>query len=162
MKNIVTGKNRCDSKRNWEVMVDDADFDFLNQFSWAAYKDGTIVSAMGNKNNKHIILGRLLLQAPDNLEIDHIDGNRLNNQRSNLRLATSSQNKCNRGARKDNKSGYKGVSWHKQVKKWTARIKIPFGAYLFLGTFTEKIDAAKTYDKAAKKYHGEFAWINIH
>lgn len=95
-----------------------------------------------------------------NQEIDHIDGNRLNNQKSNLRYATSSQNKANRGPRKDNKSGYKGVSWHKQRKKWTARIKNG-SKYEHLGLFQNKIDAAKTYNIKAIEYYGSYAWLNI-
>ena len=68
---------------------------------------------------------RMIMKPPRNREIDHIDGNRLNNQRNNLRLATSSQNKANRCPRKDNRSGYKGVSWHAQRQCWTARIMNP-------------------------------------
>ena len=99
------------------------------------------------------------MKAPANLEVDHIDGNHLNNQKSNLRLATSSQNKMNRGPRKDNKSGYKGVSWHKQRNQWTARI-MANGKYQHLGLFGNILDAVKTYNEAAIKYFGEFAWIN--
>ena len=92
-------------------------------------------------------------------EIDHIDGNPSNNQKSNLRFATSSQNKINRGPKKNNKSGYKGVSWHKQRKRWTARIMIN-DKYKHLGLFDDILDAVNAYNKAAKEYYGDYAWLN--
>ncbi len=159
MKYIKTGRKRSDVKRRWNVMVDDEDYNLLNQFYWSVDKDGTVTSSLKGKLKKRIILARFLLNPPDNLEIDHIDGNRLNNQRSNLRFATSNQNKMNRGPRKDNTSGYKGVSWHKQRSKWTVRIKAN-GKYLSLGLYDNKIDAAKVYNKSAIKYFGDYAWLN--
>lgn len=134
--------------------MDDEDYEDLSRFRWQVAGDMTVQShAVG-------LMSRYLLNAPPELEVDHIDGNRLNNQRSNLRLATSSQNKCNRGPRKDNTSGYKGVSWHSQKKKWTARIKAPSGKYLHLGLFDEVKDAALAYNYAATEHHGSFAFLN--
>lgn len=159
MKYIETGKKRSDAKRKWLIMVDDEDYDFLNQFSWQADKYGC-VSTHGNKNQKRTLIHRLIIKVPPNLEIDHKDGNRLNNQKSNLRLASSSQNKCNRGPRIDTKSGYKGVSWHKQRKKWTVRIQNG-KTYKHLGLFIDIKDAIKAYNNASQKYHGEFAFINL-
>jgi hypothetical protein len=159
MKFITTGQTRSDAKRQWQIMVDDEDFEYLNQFYWQVDKYKTVRGSNLGKNSSRILLHRLLLNAPDNLEVDHIDGNRLNNQKSNLRLANSSQNKCNRGARKDNTSGYKGVSWHKQRNKWTARIK-SLTIYKHLGLFDSKEDAAKAYNQAAIIYQGEFAHLN--
>ena len=159
MKHIKTGKYRSDSKRRWLVMVDNEDYEYLNQFNWHTDKYGTVSSSFGGKGKKRMILARFLLQPKDNKEINHIDGNRLNNQKSNLRLATSSQNKINRGPRKDNQSGYKGVSWHNQRKKWTARIMIS-GKYKHLGLFENLIEAARSYNKAASEYYGQFAWLN--
>ena len=159
MKFIKTGISRSDAKNHYQVMVDDKDFDWLNQFNWHADKYGSVASWLGNKKNKRILMHRFILKAPANMEVDHIDRNRLNNQRSNLRLATSSQNKCNRGARKDNTSGYKGVSWHKQRNKWTARIKAG-DIYKSLGLFETKKDAAIAYNQAAIIYQGEFAFLN--
>jgi len=154
MKQIETGQTRSDAQRKLFISVDDSDFVFLNHFNWQVDKNGVVSShAVG-------LMSRLIMEAPRGKEVDHIDGNRFNNQRSNLRLATSSQNKCNRGPRKDNKSGLKGVSWHRPLNKWTARIKIPYGKYLHLGLFGSKIEAAKAYNGAAEKYHGEFAWLN--
>ena len=159
MKYIKTGQKRSDAKRHKLVMVDNTDFKYLNQFHWHVDKDDSVSSWLGSKNNKRTLIGRFIMNTPDNLEIDHIDGNRLNNQRSNLRLATSSQNKMNRGPRKDNKSGYKGVSWHKQRDKWTSRI-MANGKYLSLGLFDNIFEAVRAYNLAAKKHHKEFAWLN--
>jgi hypothetical protein len=94
------------------------------------------------------------------VEIDHIDGNRLNNRKSNLRFATSSQNKINRGPRKDNTSGFKGVSLNKKLNKYGVRLMID-GKYKHLGLFNNKIEAAKVYNENALKYYGEFAWLNV-
>lgn len=159
MKYIKTGKKRSDSKRHWLVMVDDEDYEYLNQFYWFVDSYGSVSSKLGGKGRRGMLLARLLLNPPDNLEIDHIDGNRLNNQKSNLRLATSSQNKINRGPRIDNKSGYKGVSWHSQRKKWTARIMIN-GNNKHLGLFENLVEAARSYNVAALEYYGPFAWLN--
>ena len=160
MKHIKTGQYRSDAKRHELIVVDDADFDYLNQFNWHSNTNGSVSSSLGG-GEKRMLISRFIMQAPDNLEVDHIDGNRLNNQRSNLRLATSSQNKMNRGPRVDCKSGYKGVSWHKQRNKWTARIMAD-NKYIHLGLFENVIDAAQSYNIAAKKYHKEFDWqMNI-
>lgn len=157
MEIIYTGMTRSDAKRRVAVMIDECDFDLVSKFQWQADKFGSIKGRVGGQQ---MLLARFLLNAPRNLEVDHIDGNRLNNQRSNLRLATSSQNKCNRGPRKDNKSGLKGVSWHSQRSQWTARIKTIDGKYLFLGLFESKKQAALAYNLAAIREHGEFAFIN--
>jgi hypothetical protein len=157
MKFIKTGKN-VKNARHLLAMVDDEDFDRLNKFSWQARKDKGIIGNISG-DGKKTLMHRYIMKAKHNQEIDHIDGNRLNNQKSNLRFATSSQNKANRGPRKDNKSGYKGVSWHKQLNKWTVRIMIN-GKYLSLGLHNDILEAAKAYNKAALKYYGQFAWLN--
>ena len=160
MKYIETGQTRSDVKRKWLVMVDDEDFDFLNQIHWQvdAFKCvGCHTKKDGKKSN--ILMHRMIMKPPKGVEIDHIDGNRLNNQKSNLRFATSSQNKINRGARKDNKSGYKGVSWHKQRNCWAVRLMIN-GKYQHLGLFQDKHKAAQVYNDNASKYYGSYAWLN--
>lgn len=98
-------------------------------------------------------------KCPD-MHIDHIDGNKLNNRIENLRICTHNQNQHNQGIRASNKSGYKGVSWMKSVKKWHAQICCN-SKVTHLGLYTCKIEAAKAYDEAAKQLHGEFAWLNF-
>ena len=158
MKYIKTGTSRSDAKRQWLVMVDDEDYERLNQYSWQVDKYKT-VKRHPKEKEKHSLIHRFILNPKDNEEIDHIDGNRLNNQKSNLRLATSSQNKINRGPRGDNKSGFKGVSWHRQRERWAVRLMIN-GKYQHLGLFTDIREAAKIYNEHALNHYGEYAWLN--
>lgn len=157
MKYLETGRTRSDAKRKWQVMVDDEDYEWLRQYEWQVDRHNSVKTHAPGMKGK--LIHRLILNAPEHLEVDHIDGNRLNNQRSNLRLATSSQNKMNRGPRKDNTSGYKGVSWHSQRLKWTARVKTG-QKYIHLGLFDSKEAAALAYNSAARQLHGEYAWLN--
>ena len=89
-------------------------------------------------------------------EIDHIDGNQSNNAIENLRPATHSQNLCNRGKQKNNTSGFKGVSWHKNKGRWIGRIRIN-GKLNHLGYFDTAEQAHEAYCQAAKQHHNEFA-----
>lgn len=108
-----------------------------------------------------VILARMIGRDLEPHEkVDHIDGDTLNNQRENLRLATNSQNMCNRGKQANNTSGYKGVSWHKPTGRWQAVIKLN-GILRHLGRFDDPEDAARTYDAAAIRLHGEFARLNF-
>jgi hypothetical protein len=89
-------------------------------------------------------------------ECDHEDTDRSNNRWDNLRQATSSQNKCNKSPRSNNKSGYRGVSWNKKNKRWCAFIQIRRKTK-YLGSFTDKEKAFQVYCAAAAEHHGEFA-----
>jgi hypothetical protein len=92
-------------------------------------------------------------------KVDHKDRNGLNNQRSNLRIATDSQSNSNQGKRKNNTSGYTGVTEDKRRNKWVANIRVK-GKQSFLGIFTNKKDAARAYNEAAIKCRGPFAVLN--
>jgi hypothetical protein len=95
------------------------------------------------------------------LVVDHINNDPLDNRRSNLRLATHAQNARNRKIDKSKTSSrYVGVYFEKATGRWTSKIRIK-GKRLWLGRFDKEIDAAKAYDAAAKKYHGEFAKLNF-
>ncbi len=91
--------------------------------------------------------------------IDHEDNDKLNNRISNLRECTASQNNMNKGFDRNNKSGYKGVCWHPPMNKYKAYIKRDY-KYIFLGYFKCKHEAARTYNLAARMYHGKFAYTN--
>jgi hypothetical protein len=93
-------------------------------------------------------------------EIDHKDGDGLNNQRYNLRVTTHTQNMKNQRLRSNNTSGYKGVTWHKGAGKWYAQIQVD-GKRTYLGLFTILEDAARAYDTAALEHYGEFARLNL-
>lgn len=96
---------------------------------------------------------------PEGLVVDHIDGNRSNNCIANLRVCTFQQNHFNRGRQSNNKSGFKGVSWHKQKAKWVAQIKIK-GKNKFLGFYHDPEKAYEKYCEMAIKHYGEFAKLD--
>jgi len=107
-----------------------------------------------------ITMHRLIMNTPKNKVTDHINGNTLDNRKENLRICTSAENQYNRGPQKNNTSGYKGVSWNKQDKKWRAAVK-HFGKQIYLGSYNNKEEAAKAYDAKIKELHGKFARLNF-
>jgi hypothetical protein len=107
----------------------------------------------------HDVIAQRIGLDTKSFQVDHRNNNSLDNQRHNLREATYSQNRCNRGKTCENQSGYKGVCWHEHTHKWKASIQIK-GKSIYLGIYPEKADAARAYNDAAKKYHGEFAVLN--
>ncbi|MDE2098998.1 MAG: HNH endonuclease [Patescibacteria group bacterium] len=88
--------------------------------------------------------------------LDHINENKTDNRLVNLRLATHRQNGCNRGSNKNNKSGYKGVCWHKATCRWLAQICVG-RVQIHLGLFDSPEEAYSAYCVAAGRYHGEFS-----
>lgn len=103
---------------------------------------------------------RVIANTPAGVFTDHVDGDTLNNQCSNLRDATNAQNLQNRGKQQNNTSGYKGVSWHKGHGAFGATIGDD-NNLRHLGYFATAEDAARAYDKAARELHGEFAITNF-
>jgi hypothetical protein len=102
---------------------------------------------------------RIIMNPLDGLTVDHINNNKLDNRRCNLRICSISENARNRGAQSDNTSGYKGVT--KGYKnKWVAQIKLHVKSYRYDG-FNSKEDAAREYDRLAISMHGEFAHLNF-
>jgi len=98
-------------------------------------------------------------QDPGGAIIDHIDGNPHNNKFTNLRLATHHQNQCNQKVRSDNTSGFKGVTWDQNRKKWSSSIHAK-GKRIFLGRFNTKEEAYRVYCEAAKELHKEFSRLH--
>lgn len=139
------------------AIVDDGDFELVNQAKWYAKLEHRVYYAM---NRRLGFLHRFILNAPSDKQVDHINGDGLDNRRANLRLASGSQNQHNSKIRSDNSSGYKGVYWDKGLKQWRAQIKSN-NQFTTLGHFSDAKDAARAYDAAAIKYHGEFARLNF-
>ncbi len=145
------------------ALVDDADYEWLNQWKWYAFWNGSKwYSARNERVNfkkKMIYLHRFIINAPSGIEVDHVDGDGLNCTRENMRLCTSQQNKYNIGIKSDNTSGYKGVTWNANRSKWQAQIKHG-KQYKYLGLFDDLKEAARAYDVAALELHGDFARVN--
>jgi len=140
------------------ALVDDELFDELNKFKWY-FHDGYAVRSEG-KNSPKIRMHRFILKTPEGMYTDHINGDKLNNRLSNLRPCTSRQNVQNRSAQANNSSGFKGVSWNKQNKKFAVMINID-KKRTHLGYYETAEKAARVYDAYALAHYGEFARLNF-
>jgi hypothetical protein len=154
------------AETGYSAVVDDADFDLLSRFGWTLVRGGGKRQRLyAHANMKEgekwqpVMMHRFLLQAPAGTQVDHRDNDGLNNRRSNLRLATGSQNRQNSASRIGS-SRFKGVSWHKAAGKWVAVIKTD-RQQRYLGLFVNELDAARAYDAAARELFGEFALPNF-
>lgn len=136
--------------------IDDEDYDFVSQHAWCRSCSGYIVGWVRGKTRR---LHRVLMNTPDGFDTDHIDGNRMNNKKSNLRICTHSENVYNSSPSRDCASKYKGVGWNKQNKKWTSNIRFN-GKLTHLGYFRDEKVAAQTYNDAAIRLFGKFARLN--
>jgi len=141
------------------ALVDDEDFEYLNQWKWVSHsKKYALRYTYINKKMIAIYMHRLIMNCPKGMEIDHIDRNGLNNQKSNLRICTHQQNLKNYPKRINTTSIYKGVFWDKPF--WVAAIRYK-NKKLFIGYFKEERHAAMARDLWAKELHKEFASLNF-
>ena len=144
-----------------QTFVDNEDFEYLSKFKWHYGSNGYAVrSEFSNGKYNKILMHRIINNTPIGFETDHIDKNKLNNCRINLRTCSNSMNQANKGLQKNNKSGYRGVCFDNTNNCWVAYITTNH-RHKFLGFFENKIDAAKVYDKKAKEIYGDFAFINF-
>jgi AP2 domain len=140
------------------ALIDNEDYEKICLYRWWLRKQPSgNLHAYTNINRKmtymhHVIMGH-------NRKLDHKDTNGLNNQKFNLRECTHSQNAANRRKDKNSSSKFKGVTFFKRDSKWQAKITVKYKT-IHLGYFNNEVDAAKSYDKAALKYFGEFARTN--
>jgi len=143
------------------AIVDEEDYDRIKHLPWHQHKGYAVYStthAGGKRESGR--LHRIIMNAPKGVLVDHKDGNRLDCRKDNLRLCDDLGNARNAAKRKDNTSGFKGVTLHKDTGKWQASIQINTGIPKYLGLFKTPEEAAAVYDAACLKYHGEFAKPN--
>lgn len=145
------------------AIIDAEDFNYLNQWKWR-YNNGYAVRGVylgkidGKRKDKTIYMHRLVNNTPKSLITDHINMDRLDNRKANLRNCTRIQNNRNTKS-KGGTSKYKGVCWLKRDKKWIATITVDLKS-IFLGLYKDEIEAALVYNEAATRYHKEFAYLN--
>ncbi len=149
------------------AIVDDDNYEYLNQWRWQLSRFGYVkrspnVRINGIRATRYIAMHSLVIERIGKLDIDHKNRNKLDNRRSNLRLATRGQNRAN-SALIQSASGYRGVipTRNKNTEyQWQAQIQFDKHKF-YLGKFTSRELAAKAYNTAAIKYHGEFATLNV-
>ncbi len=162
---LAQGAKLLPLSQNKFAIIDAEDYDRLSNYKWCLSKAPhtnyalTRLKRKGSKR-KALLMHRFILNAPSHLVVDHINHNGLDNRKQNLRLCTHVQNTQNRRPNRNSFSKYKGVHWLKHRKKFIARIKIN-GKTTYIGIFKDEIDAAKAYDKKARKLFGEFAYLNF-
>jgi hypothetical protein len=142
--------------------VDDEDFERLLQYKWhyhLGYARTNVTISPGKQ--KTLLMHSLIMGVVEGLEIDHINGDGINNRKSNLRSVTHAQNTRNLGMRKkETSSMYKGVSWHTRMNKWMSYIRFN-GEKRYLGYYEIEESAALAYNEAATLLFGEFARPNV-
>ena len=147
------------------TMVDDDDYDWLRGFNWSASgKKTRRYATRGTRNRKlgtqtKFYLHRVLLNAPPDKHVDHINGDTFDNRKCNLRLCEHKENIRNAKRQKRNVSGFKGVSFSAEKERYVAHIRTD-GKSRYLGYFDKKEDAARAYNLAAQQFFGKFARLN--
>jgi len=137
------------------TLVDAEDYDYFSQWNWSVHSDGYAHRNLytGRKATGNIRLHRAIIKAQPDQIVDHINRDKLDNRKSNLRICASGENRANSGLNRNNKAGLKGV--HKKVSRYIARHK-----RVDLGRFDDAIDAAKCYDAALTERFGHYAATN--
>lgn len=136
------------------ALVDEADYQTVAQFKWHVSNGYAARHTFEGKRRVKVYMHRQLSDARPGDEVDHRDGNKLNNTRANLRPCSHTDNARNHGPHRDNRNGYKGITLDKHTGKWIAHIAA------HLGVFDTPEQAALAYNAAAVKLYGDFAWTN--
>ena len=145
----------CKVVNGKEFIFDKDDYKLVSQYIWHIF-----IYVENRNKNKVIRLHRLLFGLENSdIQVDHVNHNKLDNRRCNLRLCTNQQNRFNERKRKNKTSIYKGVSWNKKYERWGSRITYN-GKEYHLGYFISEQDAGLAYNKKAIELFGEFAWLN--
>jgi len=150
------------------TFVDDEDYEWILKMGRWCYVNSGYAFKLAKQNDKQrigssLLLHRVIMDKYGLLEIkkevDHINRNKLDNQKKNLRIETSSENKINKYVTLKNNT-YRGVTWKEKTKKWRVRIK-KNNKEIFIGSFDNEIEGAIAYDKMAKKLFKDFAILNF-
>ena len=145
--------------KGYEAVIDATDVHLVGAWNWCALVTPRAVYAKrtdrSGPKQRTVLMHRVLMGDPDDLEVDHRDGNGLHNMRDNLRTATRPQNQHNQRLAKHNTSGLKGVNLHKKTGKWQAYIKMHGKSY-HLGLFVTQEAAHDAYVAASNRLHGTF------
>lgn len=151
--------------RDKVAIIDDEDYERINQHKWYAYKSKRTFYAQRRDGKKILWMHRIIINPSPDEQIDHINGDGLDNRKSNLRIATQHQNTMNCRKRaihrgKPPSSKYKGVSKCKTTGHWIVQLGFN-GSYIWGGTYLTEIEAAKAYDIKAKELFGIYAKTNF-
>lgn len=141
------------------ILFDPEDFDLIKPHKWRLTPDGYLLTSDPKNRQTGIYMHRMIMSCPPDMQVDHINGNKLDNRRCNLRICTKRQNLCNADAAKARRKGkWKGYT-QRENGKYAARIKAE-GKNIYLGEFLTEENAATAYNFAALEYHGEYAYYN--
>lgn len=145
------------------AIVDDEDFEELSKYNWYLTSVGYAARGKWNKDKERsdvLLMHRQLMSFPTGKLVDHINMEKLDNRKCNLRIATKSENMRNSPKRSSNTSGYKGVVFVKHIKKWKAEITLNY-KNTHIGVYQTREEAAKAYDAKAVELFGEYAQLNF-
>lgn len=152
-----------------ETIVDDDIFQFINQWNWYYQVDRKGIDGyairratsieLSEKPNTVVRMHNVICCPPEGFEVDHINGNKLDNRKINLRIVNRSQNSQNKPVGRKNTTGYKGVSFRKDCGKYRVNIVVNYKTFPLGNYFTAK-EGARAYNAAALKYYGPNAWLN--
>lgn len=142
------------------ALVDDEDFEALNRHKWY-YSQGYAMRDewLGSSKKKHLQMHRVIMDTPAGNDTDHLNRDKLDNRRENLRVCTRSQNSVNKGIQKNSTTGFKGVHFFKRTGKWMSYVHLD-KKRVYLGYFASPEAAATAYNKAVSEHYGEFALLN--
>lgn len=142
------------------ALVDDEDYEWLTRLTWYAMKPGNTNNYYAYNSKGRVFMHSLVMNAAAGQQVDHRNGDGLDNRKENLRFTSNAQNQYNRRLPGNSTSGYKGVSWNKKSRKWQAQIAKDKKPY-YLGLFDTAEAAARAYDAKARELFGEFAKPNF-
>jgi hypothetical protein len=146
--------------QGYVAIIDPEDAALVSQYEWRSQKGRLSVYAVTGHGKNTVRMHRLIAGTPNGVEVDHGNGDGLDNRRSNLRSATKSQNAQNRGPSSRNKTGFKGVSVYPRLGLFKVDIMVNRKSH-HIGYFKSAEEGARAYDKAAIDLHGEYAWLNF-